>query len=216
MAGKPIFDPSQIENELNINWGGSDQGDPRKWDTNHLTFYFPTASDNILIDGQHDEINGEQPLTATEVNFVIDAITEWADIANITFGEVDNPDDADITIAYSSTTENGGTYASADTATFNDSEIKKENVWFSTDASGFHDLQDTNISFTDYGYITMLHELGHALGLSHPGEYNAGDANLTYANDAEFAQDNRQYTIMSYFGYEYQDTDPTTGVTTAG
>ena len=42
--------------------------------------------------------------------------------------------------------------------------------------------------------------MGHALGLSHPGNYNAAPGvDLTYANNAEYYQDSYQYTIMSYF-----------------
>ena len=52
-----------------------------------------------------------------------------------------------------------------------------------------------------YGFQTYMHEIGHALGLSHPGTYNAGNGgSITYANSAEYTLDNRQYTIMSYFG----------------
>ena len=51
------------------------------------------------------------------------------------------------------------------------------------------------------GFRTMMHEIGHALGLSHPGNYNAAaGVTLTYEANAEYFQDSLQYTIMSYFG----------------
>jgi serralysin len=58
-----------------------------------------------------------------------------------------------------------------------------------------------------YGLQTLNHELGHAIGLSHPGDYNFGDDNdgdgqpdpITYEGDAFYYQDNNQYSIMSYF-----------------
>ncbi len=46
----------------------------------------------------------------------------------------------------------------------------------------------------------FMHEFGHNLGLSHPGDYNAGvGLSITYGNSAQFIQDSNQYTIMSYF-----------------
>ena len=44
---------------------------------------------------------------------------------------------------------------------------------------------------------TYLHELGHALGLGHPGPYNA--SKRTFKEDAIFASDSYQTTVMSYF-----------------
>lgn len=68
----------------------------------------------------------------------------------------------------------------------------------------------TNNWFTNLGYgnTTLVHEIGHTLGLSHPGTYNFGQDldgdgepdDITYDNFAEYAQDSNQYTIMSYFG----------------
>lgn len=48
-----------------------------------------------------------------------------------------------------------------------------------------------------YGYKTYVHEIGHSLGLNHPGNYNGAGA--TYELNATFFQDTRMYSIMSYF-----------------
>jgi serralysin len=48
----------------------------------------------------------------------------------------------------------------------------------------------------DYGTQTFMHEIGHALGLNHGGPY---DGSGTYEDDAIFAIDTYQYSIMSYF-----------------
>jgi serralysin len=59
----------------------------------------------------------------------------------------------------------------------------------------------TNEWFTPggYGNTTLIHELGHSIGLSHPGKYNGSGA-TTYMAQAEYAQDSMQYSIMSYWG----------------
>ncbi|WP_372573780.1 M10 family metallopeptidase C-terminal domain-containing protein [Ruegeria jejuensis] len=50
------------------------------------------------------------------------------------------------------------------------------------------------------GFRILMHEIGHALNFDHPGDYDAGDIpSPTYANSAEYFEDSRQYTIMSYF-----------------
>ncbi|MEM9797847.1 MAG: DUF4214 domain-containing protein [Pseudomonadota bacterium] len=47
-----------------------------------------------------------------------------------------------------------------------------------------------------YSYQTYIHEIGHALGLSHPGQY---DGVGTYGVDNHFVNDTTQFSIMSYF-----------------
>lgn len=70
-------------------------------------------------------------------------------------------------------------------------------VWLNNNS--FHAGQSYGIG--TYTSFTMLHEIGHAIGLAHPGDYNAGvGQTITYANNAQFIQDSHQYTVMSYFG----------------
>ncbi|MDP5220713.1 calcium-binding protein [Ruegeria sp. 2205SS24-7] len=47
-----------------------------------------------------------------------------------------------------------------------------------------------------FAFEVYLHEIGHALGLGHPGNYNF---TATYGEDNLFPNDSTQYTIMSYF-----------------
>jgi len=53
--------------------------------------------------------------------------------------------------------------------------------------------------------MALMHEIGHTLGLDHPGPYDGGSP--TYNNDALYQQDTHQYTVMSYFDASHTGAD---------
>ncbi|MCO5130815.1 MAG: M10 family metallopeptidase C-terminal domain-containing protein [Xanthobacteraceae bacterium] len=56
-----------------------------------------------------------------------------------------------------------------------------------------------NITVGSKNFTSAIHEFGHALGLSHPGDYNAGNDQPTYQDDRMFDEDTGLASIMSYF-----------------
>lgn len=134
-------------------------------------------------------------LNAIQMAAVETALDLWSDVANITFTRV-----APTGHSNSATILIGGDTNPADYAygyfpgsrlassVDGDLTINPSNNWF------------TNLSYGSYDFTTIIHELGHTIGLDHPGAYNGGSP--TYAANAEYLQDSLQYTVMSYFDAE--------------
>ena len=60
--------------------------------------------------------------------------------------------------------------------------------------------QTTHVVYGTNAYSTLIHEIGHTLGLKHPGNYNAADSGGD-ANEGPYltgVEDSELYSIMSY------------------
>ncbi|MBL1406302.1 MAG: M10 family metallopeptidase C-terminal domain-containing protein, partial [Rhizobiales bacterium] len=136
-------------------------------------------------------------VSAVQKIYVEKAIAEIESIANITFTYVENsgsggadPSQLDI----QSIPNYAGGYA-APTFGWEAENGNPTEATQSLVAIGSADVYNTD---QEYGFSLTLHEIGHAIGLSHPGDYNGASAD-TYATEAEYFQDTEQYSVMSYW-----------------
>ena len=137
--------------------------------------------------------------SAAQIAATEEILRLWSDVAEITFSRVggagysnsatmlfsnyDQGDEDDGYAAYAY--HPGSTSSSADAG----------DVWVDQSSSSNND-----IGFGERGFTRLIHEIGHAIGLQHPGDYNAAPGvDITYDGNAEYIQDSKQYTVMSYF-----------------
>ncbi|MBX9775397.1 MAG: M10 family metallopeptidase C-terminal domain-containing protein, partial [Xanthobacteraceae bacterium] len=193
-SAPPVFTLSQIQTQLRTQWGGTQEGKTWTWlNTTTVSYSIDTA-----VTGQ-SEASGLVNMTPLMEDRARLAFELWDDLIALTLNESPGNTNANITFNYSSNTSGGGTYAewsgysSGGNFGFSRAYIWLNNGWNSHNT-------DASMAFGRYGFMTYLHEIGHTLGLSHPGTYDAGNGgSITYANNAEYAQDSHRYTVMSYF-----------------
>ena len=116
------------------------------------------------------------------------AIQQYADVIDVEFNNLGYGSGGDIRFMNTEDHSGGTAHAKA----FNSD--RRGDIWVHSDvASNF------NLGMGKAAVETLIHEIGHALGLQHPGNYNASDGPANYYSDAVYQQDNEQYTVMSYF-----------------
>ena len=214
--GKPIWSLDQIAAHLNrtgASWTGNNDPAPQRGngDPTVLTYGFFENQDELFDNGYVyftpqggfglAEYFNFASFTEAQRAAAREAIQSWDDVAAISFQET-TAGNADINFGDLANAPQTQAYARLPfgTLTF-DPSINAQiqpiagDVWISASQASNFQLDEGG-----YGLQTLTHEIGHSLGLSHPGAYNAAPGlSITYANDAEYYQDSRAYTVMSYF-----------------
>jgi len=162
-----------------------------------VTFSFMTAAPSYG-GTDSDGATGFQPFTAAQKAAARGIFAQLSTMLNISFREVADSEThyGQIRFGNNVQQESSGYAFLPDPE---NSDIAGD-VWISLDYS------NEQVPGS-YSYATLLHEIGHALGLKHPGNYNAGeemdpDSDATYLGQAE---DNQHYTVMSYSDAGYSE-----------
>lgn len=208
---KPTFTATQAAEHIlrglnEVAWNGG------FGNTLNYTYGFRNSAPNSdppydLYVGSSGFMGGFTRFNASQIAATEKALTLWAEAGDINFTRVSNTgpgnsyvewQDANFVFANFTTGQavpisgGWGSWSHANGGGVN----RKSAVW----------LDGTEARLTapvvsESGFSLILHEIGHGLGLLHPGSYNVtAGVTFSYTVHAEYAEDSRQYTVMSYFG----------------
>jgi serralysin len=214
--GKPIWTAEQAATYLFRAGAGYGVGGnmimPSTGTVDVVNYGFHTSQDSLWDNGYvylnpttgrltaYSEYFTFKPFTAAQMEATREAMAYWDDVVSTEFVET-HINDADI--GFGGHGGSGQAHARLLSSQVHGNPLINPlvlkvggDVWVNYNAaSNFH------LDEGGYGMNTLVHEAGHGFGMLHPGDYNAtaGGPVLSYAQHAEYYQDTRSYSILSYW-----------------
>ena len=133
-------------------------------------------------------------MTAEQQAATREALQLWSDVSGLTFVET-AAGTGTLGFGTSTSTFSNACGLASGYAYGPGTGIRAGDIWTRTS-----DPADHIFDYGTTGFRRLIHEAGHALGLSHPGNYdaNGSDCTIDYETYAAYYQDSYQYSIMSY------------------
>jgi serralysin len=150
------------------------------WSTSESTGYGSTTGPGEPWSTQYDVF------TSAEATRFRTALAQWSNVSGLQFIEMPDMSSlvGDIRVAYTwMDSAEAWAYAPHQSPVGGD-------IWINSNSNSYH----STFAAGSYAYLTMLHEIGHALGLKHPHE-----ASESIPATLASSQDTLAYTLMSYF-----------------
>lgn len=203
-----VFGPNGKPSLSSTDAGAQITRNNQSWATGLGTAATVTYAFRDSVTTMPTDTTGFSQFNTSQIAASILAFSAWSDVANITFQRVQNSgseysNNATILLGNYADGQQGAAafaYLPGGMPGASGFNQVQGDVWINSTVSNGINNQPVQ---QGYAQLTLLHEIGHAIGLSHPAAYNASaDGNVTYEASAIYYEDSLQYTVMSYFQEE--------------
>ena len=153
-----------------------------------LSYSFPSGTASFIPGYGFNEQDDWLPVSLTEQQAFENALDTWANVANVNFTKVEDNSSivGEIRLAQSFAVSDDD---SAAWAYFPSNNPSAGDIWLSPTSF----TSASSLAEGSFNYSTLIHELGHSLGLDHPFS-RSSSSNVTLPTSL----DNVFYTVMSY------------------
>lgn len=157
-----------------------------KWAVSSLSFSFPTSASFYGASyGYGEAKKGFQTFNEAQQAATRDILQHYSSVINVTFTEMAETSTQHAALRFAESNAPGTAWAY-----YPSTSAPGGDAWFNG-AWGMYD----NPKEGNYAWLTLLHEIGHAMGLKHPHEASGTFSKMPAGRDS------LEYSVMSYHSY---------------